>query len=52
MAPKPEPLARVTTRLPESLWQAIQHLAIDQRIGLSELIARALREYLKKAGRQ
>jgi hypothetical protein len=42
-----EPLARVTMRLPRSLWDAVQHRAIDEHITLSELVARALTQYLK-----
>jgi hypothetical protein len=42
-----EPLARATMRLPQSLWDAVQHRAIDERITLSELVARALTMYLK-----
>jgi predicted HicB family RNase H-like nuclease len=47
---KHEPLARATMRLPESLWKAAQHQAIDEDVTISELVARALRAYLK-AGR-
>jgi hypothetical protein len=46
-----ETMARATLRLPQSLWDAVQHQAIDQRIPASELVARAVREYLKKGGR-
>jgi hypothetical protein len=42
-----EPLARVTMRLRQSLWDAVQHRAIDEHITLSELVARALAAYLK-----
>jgi hypothetical protein len=38
-------------RLPQSLWDAVQHRAIDERITIAELAARALRAYLKKSGR-
>jgi hypothetical protein len=38
-------------RLPEALWIAVQHRAIDEKIALSELVSRALRDYLKKGGR-
>jgi predicted DNA binding CopG/RHH family protein len=48
MKKKPsEPLARVTMRLSQSLWDAVQHRAIDEHIALSELVARALTRYLK-----
>jgi metal-responsive CopG/Arc/MetJ family transcriptional regulator len=48
-----EAIARATLRLPQSLWDAVQHRAIDERIPASELVAQALREYLmaKKGGR-
>jgi hypothetical protein len=42
-----EPLARATMRLPQSLWDAVQHRAIDEHITLSELVSRALNMYLK-----
>jgi hypothetical protein len=47
-----EPVARATLRLPRSLWDAVQHKAIDLRIPAAELVERALRAYLKKGGRQ
>jgi hypothetical protein len=46
-----EPVARATLRLPQSLWDAVQHRAIDEHISASELVAQVLREYLKKGGR-
>jgi hypothetical protein len=48
---KTEPIARATMRLPQSLWDAVQHRAIDEHIPLSQLVAKALSEYLKKGGR-
>ena len=51
MKQKPEPMARATMRLPQALWDDVQHRAIDEHISLSELVAKALREYLKKGGR-
>ena len=48
---KSEELARATMRLPQSLWDEVQHRAIDEHVSLSELVAKALREYLKKGGR-
>jgi metal-responsive CopG/Arc/MetJ family transcriptional regulator len=50
MKQKTEPLARATVRLPQSLWDEVQHRAIDEHITLSELMAKALREYLAKKG--
>ena len=44
-----EPLARVTMRLSQSLWDAVQHRAIDEHTTLSELVAHALTLYLKGA---
>lgn len=41
------PSARATMRLPQSLWDAVQHRAIDEHITLSELVAKALTQYLK-----
>jgi hypothetical protein len=41
------PMARVTMRLQQSLWDAVQHRAIDEHITLSDLVARALTTYLK-----
>jgi predicted HicB family RNase H-like nuclease len=52
MKQKAEPMARATMRLPQSLWDAVQHRAIDEHISLSELVAKALAEYLKKGVRQ
>ena len=52
MKTKTEPLARATLRLPQSLWDAVQHRAIDEHIAAAELVTRALREYMKKGGRQ
>lgn len=45
---KSEVFARATMRLPQDLWDAVQHRAIDEHISLSELVARALQAYLKK----
>jgi hypothetical protein len=42
-----EPMARVTMRLPQSLWDSVQHRAIDEHIALSELVANALTQYLR-----
>jgi hypothetical protein len=44
---KREPMARATMRLPQSLWDAVQHKAIDEHITLSDLVAKALMQYLK-----
>jgi predicted DNA-binding ribbon-helix-helix protein len=42
-----EPMARATMRLPQALWDAVQHRAIDEHITLSQLVAKALMLYLK-----
>jgi zinc-ribbon domain len=52
MKTKKEPVVRATLRLPQSLWAAVQHQAIDEHVTAAELVARALREFLKKGGRQ
>ena len=44
-------LARVTMKLPQELWDAVQHRAIDEHTTLSELVSKALAEYLKKGAR-
>ena len=50
--PKPE-LARATMRLPQELWDSVQHRAIDEHISLAALVEKALRAYLaEKRGRQ
>jgi hypothetical protein len=48
---KTGPLARATMRLPQSLWDDVQHRAIDEHISLSELVTKALTEYLRKGGK-
>jgi len=45
---KDEPIARATMRLPQSLWDATQHRAIDEHVPVSKIVAKALTEYLKK----
>lgn len=42
---------RATLRLPQELWRATQHQAIDQHVPAAELVGRALSLYLKKGGR-
>jgi hypothetical protein len=48
---KTEPMARATMRLPQALWDAAQHRAIDEHVPVSQVVARALAEYLKKGGK-
>ena len=48
MKTKKEALARVTMRLPQSLWTAVKHRAVDEDASLSDLVENALREYVKK----
>lgn len=35
-------------RLPQFLWDAAQHRAIDEHVPVSKIVAKALTEYLKK----
>jgi hypothetical protein len=51
MKTKKEAVARATMRLPQSLWIAVQHRAVDEQLTLSNLVERALREYLKRGVR-
>jgi hypothetical protein len=44
---KPEKLIRTTIRVPESLWDAARHQAIDEKISLQELVIRAVSKYTK-----
>jgi predicted HicB family RNase H-like nuclease len=48
---KTEPTARVTMRLPQSLWDAVQHRAIDEHVSLSQLVTKALTAYLMRGGK-
>lgn len=41
-----EELKASTVRLPESLWEQAQHLAIDERMTFNELMTTALREFM------
>ena len=50
MKTKKEAVARATLRLPQSLWDAVQHRAIDEHVTASDLVAQALREFLAKKG--
>ena len=43
----PDPIIRVTARIRQSLWDAVQHRAIDEHISTSQLAAKALTLYLK-----
>jgi hypothetical protein len=44
---KNEKIIRTTIRVPESLWDAARHQAIDERISLQELVIRAVSKYTK-----
>jgi len=44
---KPDPIVRATLRIPQSLWDAVQHAAIDQHTTTSKLVAKAMTLYLK-----
>jgi len=39
-------------RLPQSLWDAAQHRAIDEHVPVSKIVAKALTVYLKKGAKQ
>ena len=52
MKNKTELMARATMRLPQSLWDAAQHRAIDEHVPVSKIVAKALTEYLKKGAKQ
>jgi hypothetical protein len=43
-----EPTITTTLRMPKSLWQRIQHQAIDEGKGIAELILFAVSEHLRK----
>lgn len=43
-----EPLARVTMRLPQPLWDEVQHRAIDDHVSLSDFVKVALEDYLRR----
>jgi hypothetical protein len=46
------PMTKTTLRLPTEVWKAAQHRAVDEDIDLQELVARAIKLYLKtKASR-
>lgn len=45
---KPKEIVRTTLRMPRPLWEKVQHRAIDEHKGISELILQAVTEYLKK----
>jgi len=44
---KPDPIVRATLRLPQSVWEAIQHRAIDDHTTTSKLVAKVMAAYLK-----
>jgi predicted HicB family RNase H-like nuclease len=44
---KNETIVRTTIRVPESLWDAARHQAIDEKISLQELVIRAVTKYTK-----
>jgi len=43
-----EEIVRTTLRMPRPLWERVQHRAIDENKGISELILQAVTEYLKR----
>jgi hypothetical protein len=42
-----ESMTKTTIRLPMDVWRAAQHRAVDEDIDLQELVARAIKLYLK-----
>ena len=46
-----EEIVRSTLRLPRPLWEKINHLAIDKRMSMAELVIEAISEYVKKRGK-
>ncbi len=45
---KNDPIIRTTIRVPQSLWDAARHQAIDEKISLQDLVIRALVKYVGK----
>ena len=43
---------KVTVYLPQELWSEVRKKAIDEGISYSELVGKALREYLEKEGNE
>jgi hypothetical protein len=48
---KNEQIIRTTIRVPQSLWDAARHRAIDEKISLQDLVIRALVKYTGYDGR-
>jgi hypothetical protein len=42
---------KTSVEIPDDLWKAAKHQAIEEGIDLKDVIIRALEEYLKKAKR-
>jgi metal-responsive CopG/Arc/MetJ family transcriptional regulator len=40
---------KTSVEIPDDLWKAAKHFAIEQGIDLRDVIVKALEEYLKKA---
>ena len=49
---KTEAIIRTTIRVPESLWDAARHQAIDEKISLQDLVIRALVKYVYVGGKE
>jgi metal-responsive CopG/Arc/MetJ family transcriptional regulator len=41
-------ITRTTIQLPEDLWKAVKFLAVEERTNFQDVVAAALREYLKR----
>jgi hypothetical protein len=44
-------ITRTTIQLPEDLWKAAKFLAVEERTNFQDVVAAALREYLKRKKR-
>ena len=51
-APVADSMTKTTLRLPTNLWKAAQHRAVDEDLDLQELVARAIKLYLKTEPRE
>ena len=49
--PRPEPAERVVVYLSVALKRKLQHRAVDLRSSLSDLVAEAVRDYLRRPRR-
>jgi predicted transcriptional regulator len=45
-----EEIVQSTMRLPRSLWERLNHIAIDKRLSQSQAVVQAIEEYCKREG--